>query len=137
MVAMPVLESVVASVVHDTSLRMSDPQFAQVAVGHFVQSQPALASYVSGRASRIGGAQGVLEVAFHAELLCECLRAVRGKELPAVPLRFLERAAKGDPVAELHAAEPALANYVASNVEHASVRLELCRVGLALVLALG
>jgi hypothetical protein len=133
---MPVLEDVVASVVNDTSLRMSDPQFAQIAVGHFVQAQPHLASYVSGRAARIGGAQGVLEVAFHAELLCECLRKLRGKELPAVPLRFLERAAKGDTVAEFTAAEPALASYVASNVDNEVVRLELCRVGLALVLAL-
>jgi len=137
MAAMPVLEDVVASVVHDTSLRMSDPAFAQVAVGHFVQSQPALASYVSGRASRIGGAQGVLEVAFHAELICECLRQLRGKELPGVPLRYLERAAKGDAVADFSAAEPALASYIASNVEHEPVRLELCRIGLALVLALG
>lgn len=133
---MPVLEDVVASVVNDTSARMSDPQFAQIAVGHFAQAQPHLASYVSGRASRIGGAQGVLEVAFHAELLCECLRKVRGKELPAVPLRFLERAAKGDPVAEFAATEPALSSYVASNVDNDVVRLELCRIGLALVLAL-
>src|SRR4051812_12923337 len=74
---MPVLESLVASVVAETSERMRDAQFAQVAVGNFVQSQPELASYLSGRASRIGGAQGVLEVAFHAELLCECLRQAR------------------------------------------------------------
>jgi hypothetical protein len=132
---MPVLEDVVASVVNDTSERMSDPQFAQIAVGHFAEAQPHLASYVSGRASSIGGAQGVLEVAFHAELLCECLRKLRGKELPVVPLRFLERAAKGDTVAEFTAAEPALASYVASNVESERLRLELCRVGLALVLA--
>jgi hypothetical protein len=137
MSVMPVPENVVASVVHDTSRRMIDPAFAQVAVGHFVQSQPALASYVSGRAARIGGAQGVLEVAFHAELLCECLRQLRGQELPAVPLRFLERAAKGDAISEISAAEPALASYVASNVEHEAVRLELCRIGLAIVLALG
>jgi hypothetical protein len=137
MPTMAVQESVVASVVSDTSERMSDPQFAQVAVGHFVQSQPDLASYLSGRSSRIGGAQGVLEVAFHAELLCECLRQVRGKELPRVPLRVLERAAKGDAVATFTASEPALASYVASNVDNAAVRLELCRIGQALVLALG
>lgn len=130
---MPVPESLVASVVNDTSQRMTDPQFAQVAVGHFVQTQPDLASYLSARASRIGGAQGVLEVAFHAELICECLRQQRGKEeLPRVPLRWLDRAAKGDAIAELSALEPALASYVASNVESAAVRLELARIGLAL-----
>jgi hypothetical protein len=133
---MPVPETLVASVVADTSERMSDPQFAQVAVGHFVQSQPELASYLSARSSRIGGAQGVLEVVFHAELLCECLRQQHAKELPRVPLRVLERAAKGDAVAEFAAAEPALASYVASNVEGDAVRTELCRIGLALRLAL-
>jgi len=133
---MPVPETLVASVVADTSRRMSDPQFAQVAVGHFAQAQADLASYLSSRASRIGGAQGVLEVVFHAELLCECLRQHHGKELPRVPLRLLERAAKGDAVAEFAAAEPALASYVASNVDGEPVRVELCRVGLALKLAL-
>lgn len=135
---MPVPESVVESVVGETSTKMGDPQFAQVAVGHFVQSQPELASYLSSRGPRIGGAQGVLEVAFHAELLSECLRQAHQREdLPRVPFRLLERASKGDALVELTAAEPALASYVASNVEHELVRVELCRIGLALVLALG
>jgi hypothetical protein len=114
---------------------MSDPQFAQVAVGHFVEAQPELASYLSGRSSRIGGAEGVLAVAFHAELLCECLRLERGKELPRIPLRLLERAAKGDVLAEFARVEPALSSYVASNVDSETVRLELARIGLALVLS--
>jgi hypothetical protein len=135
---MAVLESVVASVVSDTSQRMSDPQFAQVAVGNFVQTQPELASYLSSRSSRIGGAQGVLEVAFHAELLSECLRQAHRREaLPRVPFRMLERAATGDAMVDFSAAEPALASYVASNVERELIRVELCRIGLALVFALG
>jgi hypothetical protein len=135
---MPVDESVVASVVSETSSKMSDPQFTQVAVGHFVQSQPDLASYLSSRGPKIGGAQGVLEVAFHAELLSECLRQAYGRQdLPRVPFRLLERTSKGDPLAEFTAGEPALASYVASNVEREVIRLELCRIGLALVASLG
>jgi hypothetical protein len=131
---MPVPESLVASVVHDTSQRMSDPQFAQLAVGDFVQSQPELASYLSGRSSRIGGAQGVLEVAFHAQLLSECLRQQHGRALPRIPLRLLERASKGDVLDDLTEREPALASYVASNVDSEPVRLELSRIALALAL---
>ncbi len=135
---MPVPESVVESVVSETSTKMSDPQFAQVAVGHFVQSQPDLASYLSSRGPRIGGAQGVLEVAFHAELLSECLRqAYARQDLPRVPFRLLERASKGDALASFTAAEPALASYVASNVDSEVVRTELCRIGLALLSSLG
>ncbi|HEX5658969.1 MAG TPA: hypothetical protein VFX59_17365 [Polyangiales bacterium] len=135
---MPVAESVVANVVSETSTKMSDPQFAQVAVGHFVQSQPDLASYLSSRGPRIGGAQGVLEVAFHAELLSECLRQAHGRgDLPRVPFRLLERSSKGDAQADFSTAEPALASYVATNVEREPIRIELCRIGLALVAALG
>ncbi len=60
---MPVLESVVAQVVQETSEQMKDAQFAQVAVGHFVQTQPDLASYLSGRATRLGGPTGVVDQA--------------------------------------------------------------------------
>jgi hypothetical protein len=135
---MPVPESVVARVVGETSTNMGDPQFAQVAVGHFVQSQPDLASYLSSCGPRIGGAQGVLEVAFHAELLSECLRQAHGREdLPRVPFRLLERAAKGNALTDFTDAEPALASYVGSNVEREPVRIELCRIGLALTFALG
>lgn len=116
---------------------MKEPQFAQVAVGHFVESQPEMARFLSVRSARIGGAQGVLEVAFHGELLCECLRRSLKRELPSVSLRVLDRASQGDTVATFTSREPALASYVASNIEQESLRLELCRIGLALSLALG
>lgn len=132
---MAIAEELVASVVLDTSTRLQDPRYTQVAVGHFVESQPQLAQYLSVKAARIGGAQGVLELAFHAELLCECLRQGLGRDLPSVDYQLLDLASHGDPVAGFSAREPALANYVASNVERESQRHELCRLGLALLLA--
>lgn len=129
-------ESMVAEVVALTSERMREPSFSQLAVGNFVEEQPEIARFLSARAGRIGGAQGVLEVAFHAELLCECLRRSLGRELPQVNLRTLDRASRDDPAATFSAREPALASLVASNVESESVRAELCRIGLALLLAL-
>ena len=134
---MAVPESVVTSVVTETSERMRDPQFTQLTVGHFVEMQPELARFLSARSRSIGGAQGVLEAAFHAELMCECLRRSRGADVPAVDLRTLDRASQGDPVAVFTVREPALASYVASNIEAQALRRELCRIGLALVLALG
>ncbi|MET0343917.1 MAG: hypothetical protein ABW252_23080 [Polyangiales bacterium] len=134
---MPVPESVVASVVQDTSERMRDPEFTQLTVGHFVESQPELARYLSARAGRIGGAQGVLEAAFHAERLSECLHRHAGKPPRVVDLRTLDRASKGDPVAAFTEREPALASYVASNVDGEPLRREICRLALALALTLG
>jgi len=133
---MPVAESIVESVVAETSKRMQDPRYTELAVGSFVQTQVEIARFLSARSGRIGGAQGVLEVAFHAELLCECLRRSHGRTLPEVDLRTLDRASKGDPVATFSLREPALASYVASNVETESLRGELCRIGLAVLLAL-
>ena len=134
---MAVSESVVSSVVSETSERMRDPQFTQVAVGHFVETQPEIARFLSARSRSIGGAQGVLEAAFHAELMCECLRRQSHGDVPAVDLRTLDRASQGDVVTVFSEREPALASYVASNVETQLLRRELCRIGLALVLASG
>ena len=129
---MAVLEALVAQVVQDISERMKDPKFTQIAVGHFVESQPQLAQYLSGRSGRIGGSQGVLELAFHAELLSECLRKSLGRELPRVDFKALDLASQGDPVARFSTREPALASYVASNIDDERLRVELCRIGLAL-----
>ena len=133
---MAVLESLVASVVLEISERMKDPSFTQIAVGSFVEAQPQLAQYLSVKSGRIGGAQGVLELAFHAELLCECLRQSLGRELPMVDFKQLDLASQGDPVPRFSAREPALASYVASNVEQENLRIELCRMGVALLLAI-
>jgi len=132
---MAVAESLVASVVADISARMKDPRFTQIAVGHFVESQPQLAQYMSVKAARIGGAQGVLELAFHAGFLCECLKKHTGRDLPTVDFKLLDFASQGDPVARFTAREPALASYVGSNLDQENQRVELCRIGLALVMA--
>jgi hypothetical protein len=133
---MPVPESVVEEVVRDFSDQMKEPHFTQAAVGHFVESQPELARFLSIRASRIGGTQGVISAAFHGELMGECLRRHEHRELPQVSFSDLDRASKGDPITTFAAREPALSSYVASNVDDDALRLELSRIGLALSLVL-
>lgn len=131
---MPIAEAVVEEIVSVVSERMKDPQYTQLAVGSFVEGQPELARYLSAKGARIGGAQAVVELAFHAELLCECLRRELGSELPVISLRKLDVASQGDASARLSELEPALASYVASNLEDDKLKLELCRIGLALVI---
>lgn len=134
---MAVDESLVASVVSETSERMKDPNFVQLSVGNFVETQPQLAAYLSGKSAQIGGAQGVLELAFHAEFLSECLAKSSGRDaLPVVSFELLDRASRGDPRALFSEREPALASYVASNIEGGALCTELCRIGLSLVLSL-
>ncbi len=133
---MPVSEAEVAAVVADISERMKDPNFVQLAVGSFVEGQPQITRFLSAKATRLGGAQALMELVFHAEVLRECLVKNRaGREVPEVDYPLLDRASQGDFTQTLTAREPHLANYVASNVEQPAQRAELCRVGLSLCLA--
>lgn len=133
---MPILEANVADVVARVSERMKDPNYAQLAIGSFVQAQPHISQYLSAKAGRIGGAQSVVHIVFHAEVLAECWR-VQDKVVDDVVVEYrqLDLASQGDVTARFTEREPALASYVASNVDDPILRLEICRIGLALSLA--
>jgi hypothetical protein len=133
---MPVSEAVVAAVVADVSERMKDPDFVQLSVGSFVEAQPQISRFLSAKAGRLGGPQILVQLVFHAEVLRECLRRGQPDEVPEVPFPLLDRASQGDFAGAFTQREPHLANYVASNLDDAPLRQELCRVGLALCLAL-
>ncbi len=133
---MPVSEEVVGAVVADISERMKDPAFAQLAVGSFVEGQPQISRFLSAKAGRLGGAQVLMELVFHAEVLRECLsRSQAGRDVPEVDYPMLDKASQGDFTKAFTKREPHLANYVASNLEQDNQRAELCRVGLALCMA--
>jgi hypothetical protein len=133
---MPVPEAVVTSVVAHTSEQMKDPNFVQLSVGSFVEGQPHLSRFLSAKAARLGGAEALVQLAFHGQVLLECLHSHKASAVPVVDFPLLDRASQGDFVAVFTAREPALASYVASNIEDARLRSELCRIGLALCMAL-
>jgi hypothetical protein len=132
---MAITEALVASVVAETSERMKDPSYTQLAVGAFVEEQKHVSQYLSSRSARLGGASGVITLVFHAQILSECLRKAQSADVPLVQFPALDRAAQGDPSRSLAEREPALANYVASNLDEPALRSELAKVALALVFA--
>jgi hypothetical protein len=133
---MPVSEEQVTAVVSDISERMKDPNFGQLAVGAFVDGQPQIVRFLTAKAARLGGAQALMELVFHAEVIRECLtRSRSGREVPEVDYPLLDKASQGDFTQRFTEREPHLANYVASNLEQPGQRTELCRVALALCLA--
>jgi hypothetical protein len=132
---MSISEASVAAVVARVSESMKDPRFAQLAIGSFVQAQPHISQYLSAKAARIGGAQSVVHIVFHAEVLAECWRAQDKSLDQVVEYRQLDLASQGDVTARFAEREPALASYVSSNVDDPVLRLEICRIGLALSLA--
>lgn len=130
---MAVSEELVEQVVRETSERLSDANYAQVAIGHFAEEQPRVVQYLAAIAGRLGGEEGVVQLAFHAETLCECLRRSLGRPLALVEWEALDAASREEPTATFSRREPALASYVASNMETPALRLELCRIGVALL----
>lgn len=132
---MPITEAQVLAVVGDVSKRMKDPSYGQIAIGTFVEQFPDVARFVSAHANEIGGGEGVAHAVFHAHVLAECLEKQAKKRLPEVGFRELDVVAKGDVEKKLGEEEPALAAYVASNVDDPAVRKLVSHVGLALLVA--
>jgi hypothetical protein len=132
---MPVAESVVAAVVADVSSKMASPRYAELAVGAFTSAHPDAARWIAAQSKALGGSEGVVHAVFHAEVLSECLRRARSREARAIGFRELDRVSRGDAVGKLRTAEPALADYLASNVDAEAARSVLALVALALALA--
>lgn len=129
---MSIPETVVAAVVADVSSRMSDPTYAQLAIGGFAQAHPDVGRYLSAHLDELGGGEAVMHAVFHAEVMNECYRRHLGRELRAVRFPDLDRVANGDEKASLRAREPALADYLASNVETDAMQRVLSLVALAM-----
>jgi hypothetical protein len=133
---MSISEQVVETVVGHTSERMrDDPDFVQLCVGSFVQAQPEVSRFLSAKAARLGGAEALVQLVFHAHVLLECFEAGLGASPRVVDFRLLDEASQGDFVSDFTQREPHLASYVASNVEQPELRRELCRIGLAMALS--
>ena len=56
---MPLKKEAVTAVVAEASQKMSDPNYAAVMVGGFVQVQGALTQYISAHEAELGGADAV------------------------------------------------------------------------------
>ncbi|MEM9194469.1 MAG: hypothetical protein AAGF12_35155 [Myxococcota bacterium] len=125
-------EEVVESVVSDVSKRMADPNYAQVAVGSFVQKQPDVSRFLTAHAEDLGGGEAVIHVVFHAEVLAECFRRHRGQSASVIDFVDLDEATTDDLSGTFAKRQPALASYVASNIDDRKARDLLAHVGLAL-----
>lgn len=129
---MSIPESLVAQVVAEVSKKMAKPQYAEEAIGGFVQLQPDIGRWVAAQASTLGGPGGVASVIFHASLLSQCYQRHHGKASGPVRFQILDGAARGDPAENLRTKQPALHDYLAANVEGAAATKVLATIGLAL-----
>ncbi|ACY18234.1 hypothetical protein [Haliangium ochraceum] len=129
---MKVPKETVAAVVGEASMKMSDPNYSAVLVGGFVQTQQPTAQYISTYEQDVGGAEQVVNIIFHAALIATCFQRAENRTVPSMSYEDLDRVSEGDVVAKLEQKQPALHEYITSNVEDPQVRKILCLVTLGM-----
>ena len=129
---MKIPSETVAQIVSEASEKMSDPNYSAVVVGGFVQSQPAVAQYISSYEQEIGGATGVVHAIFHAALLSQCFYRTLQRDVPCLQFEDLNHVSNGDKQQKLKQQQPALLTYIDANVEDKTIRDILILVALAM-----
>ena len=129
---MRIPEKVVAEVVKEASIKMSDPRYAQILVGSWVQTQPNATKYMTAHARELGGAEAVVSAVFHAALLASCFSRHAGRSVRAMTFADLDAVAAHEREAECKRRQPALFDYLAANVEHAEMRRVLMLIVLGM-----
>lgn len=125
-------EAIVAAVVADVSKRMSEPNYAQVAIGSFAQAHPDVGRFITAHKEELGDGEAIIHAVFHAEVMHECFRRHFGRYLSPVGFAALDDAS-GDGVLErFEKLQPALADYLKSNLDNEVMVRLLALVGTAM-----
>lgn len=127
-----IAKQTVADVVHEASIKLQDPNYSAVMVGTFVQEQNPAAHYITAHADEIGGTEQVVSTIFHAAVLALCFQRAGGRSIPAMGFEDLDRVAGSDVLERLERTQPALHEYICSNIETGKVRDILSLLALAM-----
>ncbi len=129
---MPIKKETVATVVAEASQRMSEANYSATLVGGFVQAQPSMVQYVSAHEEELGGAEGVVNVIFHAALIAQAFQRSNGGRIRSVSFDDLDRVAGGDSMELLTVAQPFVHGFIEENVPAPVARSILALLSLAL-----
>lgn len=121
----------VASVVQEASAKMSDPNYASVLVGGFVQSQTPVAQFISAHERELGGAEAIVNVIFHCALVAQCFQRAGGK-IRTLSYEDLDAAARGNPIRNLEEAQLPLHEFIKANVENEQAQELIAMIALAI-----
>ena len=128
---MPLPKEAVTAVVAEASKKMSDPNYAAVLVGGFVQTQSAITQYISAHDVELGGADAIVNVVFHAALIGQFFQRGTGRSPRVVSFDDLDRAAGGDSLALLGQVQPFVHGFIDENVTAPEARRILALIALA------
>lgn len=121
----------VMTVVQEASTKMSDPNYASVLVGGFVQSQTPVAQFISAHERELGGAEAIVNVIFHCALVAQAFQRAGGKVRP-LSYDDLDAAARGNPLANLEERQLPLHEFIKANVENEQAQELIAMIALAI-----
>ena len=127
---MPLKKEAVTAVVAEASKKMSDPNYAAVLVGGFVQTQSAITQYISAHDVELGGADAIVNVVFHAALIAQAYQRGNGRSVRIASFDDLDRASGGDSLAHLADVQPFVRGFIDENVTHPVARQVLALIAL-------
>lgn len=123
---------VLEDLVKEASLKMTDNNYSAVLVGGFVQSQAAAAQYISASAEDLGGAEQVVNTIFHTALLAEAYKRAHNRTVGEMSFEILDKVSDGDRKAKLGDKQPAVLEYIETNVEDAAMASTVMLFALAM-----
>jgi hypothetical protein len=121
----------VAEVVAEASKKMSDPNYSAIMVGGFVQSQTPAAQFIGAHDQELGGAESVVNVIFHCALVSTCFQRGGGRTPRTLGYEDLDGAARGKPLDNLAKVQPAVADFIKTNIEHPTSQELVALIALA------
>lgn len=122
----------VADIVTEVSTKMSDPNYAATLIGGFVQDQHPTAQYISAHDQEVGGTEAIMNTIFHAAILSLCFQRTHNRSVPLMSFQDLDQVAGDDVGERLQNLQPAIHEYIESNVESIEVKQILYLVALAM-----
>jgi hypothetical protein len=121
----------VATVVAEASKKMSDPNYASVLVGGFVQSQTPVTQFVSAHERELGGAEAIINVIFHCALVSQAYQRA-GARIRSLSYEDLDAASIGEPLARLEEAQLPVHEFIMANVESEDAQKLVAMIALAI-----
>lgn len=129
---MIVRKQTIAEVVSEASTKMSDPNYSAVMVGGFVQTQGPTAHYISAHEKELGGAESIINTIFHAALIAQCYQRANNRTVRLMSFQDLDDASGGELGERIEGLQPAIYEYINSNVEDLEMRGVLYLIALAM-----
>ncbi|HEY4241980.1 MAG TPA: hypothetical protein VGM88_19305 [Kofleriaceae bacterium] len=120
-----------AAVVAEASKKMSDPNYASVLVGGFVQTQTPVAQFVSAHERELGGAEAIVNVIFYCALVAQAYQR-SGARVRPLSYEDLDAAAMGEPLVRLEEAQLPVHEFIKANVESEEAQKLVAMIALAI-----